>query len=188
MAATELATSAHPAPLPTEVARSSKSPALRPDAMVTAKPAQPSASQRFVLIGLAGLVIVALASGIAWFAVHQASPTAGIRASPTASIPAAPALSITEFPIPTVSSNATGIAAGPNGNLWFTEGAGERSGASAPAAPSPSFLSQQPTTSLMGSQPDLVALCGLPSTTRSGASHLASDSRRGCGTICELWQ
>ncbi len=133
LAATELATSAHPTPLPTEVARSSKSPALRPDAMVTAKPAQPSASQRFVLIGLAGLVIVALASGIAWFAVHQASPTAGIRASPTASIPAAPALSITEFPIPTVSSNATGIAAGPNGNLWFTESNGEKIGRISPS-------------------------------------------------------
>jgi serine/threonine protein kinase len=117
LAATELATSAHPTPLPTEVARSSKSPALRPDAMVTAKPAQPSASQRFVLIGLAGLVIVALASGIAWFAVHQASPTAGIHASPAASI--------TESPVPTAQSSPLGIAAGPDGNLWFTEDSGK---------------------------------------------------------------
>ena len=28
---------------------------------------------------------------------------------------------ITEFPIPTASSGPYGIAAGPDGNLWFTE-------------------------------------------------------------------
>jgi virginiamycin B lyase len=28
---------------------------------------------------------------------------------------------ITEFPIPTISSFPTGITAGPDGNLWFTE-------------------------------------------------------------------
>ncbi len=126
--ATEPATSAHQTPLPTEVARASKPSPLRPDAMVVVKPAKPSATQRFVLLGLAGLVIVALASGIAWFTTHPASPTAGIPAaptasipaSPTASIPAAPALSITEFPLPT-SRQLFHIAAGHDGNLWFTE-------------------------------------------------------------------
>ena len=129
LAATELATAAHQTPLPTKVARSSKPPALRPDAMVAVKPAKPGASRRFVLLGLAGLVIVALASGIAWFTAHPASPTAGINASPTGSIqtsptggiPAAPAMSITEFPVPTASSLPDGITAGPDGNLWFTE-------------------------------------------------------------------
>ncbi len=43
---------------------------LRPDAMVVVKPAKPSTSRRFVLLGLAGLVIVALTSGIAWFTAH----------------------------------------------------------------------------------------------------------------------
>ena len=121
LAATELATSAHPTPLPTEVARASKPSPLRPDAMVVVKPAKRSASRRFILLGLAGLVIVALASGIAWFTTHPTSPTAGIQASPSASIPAAPALSITEFPLPSANNSPGGIAAGPDGNLWFTE-------------------------------------------------------------------
>jgi len=117
LAATELATAAHQTPLPTKVARSSKPPALRPDAMVTAKPAKPGASRRFVLIGLAGLVIVALASGIAWFTfyhapVHHASPAG----------------SITEFSLPTGNSKPDGIAAGPDGNLWFTEDRGNSIG------------------------------------------------------------
>src|SRR5712691_18622 len=41
LAATEVATTEPQPPLPTEVARSSKSPALRPDAMVAVKPAKP---------------------------------------------------------------------------------------------------------------------------------------------------
>jgi streptogramin lyase len=90
----------------TELARASKPPALQPDVLVAVKPAQPGASRRFVLLGLAGLVIVALASGIAWFTVHQAG-------------------SITEFPIPTANSSPNGIAAGPDGNLWFTEESGK---------------------------------------------------------------
>ncbi len=113
LAATEVATTAHQIPLPTEVARSSKPPALRPGAMVAVKPAKPGTSRRFVLLGLAGLVIVALASGIAWFTAHPASPTGGI--------PASPAGSITEYPVPPANSRPVGIAAGPDGNLWFTE-------------------------------------------------------------------
>ena len=158
LAATELATSAHQTPLPTEVARSLKPPALRPE-RVAVKPAKPSASRRFVLIGLAGLVILALASGIAWFTVHQASTAGSIQTSPTGgtlaptdtpvpgscaanpsqcatpsgSIHAAPALSITEFPLPTASSYPTDIAAGPGGTLWFTEFSGNKIGRISPS-------------------------------------------------------
>src|SRR5258708_4921382 len=57
MVATELATSAHQTPLPTEAARSSKPPVLWPDDRVAVKPAKPGVSRRFVLLGLAGLVI-----------------------------------------------------------------------------------------------------------------------------------
>ena len=35
---------------------------------------------------------------------------------------------ITEFPIPTISSFPTGITAGPDGNLWFTEFSGNNIG------------------------------------------------------------
>ena len=34
-----------------------------------------------------------------------------------------PAGVVTEFPIPTPSSTPYGIVVGPDGNLWFTEGA-----------------------------------------------------------------
>ena len=129
LAATELATAAPQTLLPTEVARSSKPPALRPDAMVTAKPAKPGASRRFVLLGLAGLVILALASGIAWFTAHL------------------PAGSVTEFPVPTTKSSPQGITAGPDGNLWFTEQAANKIGRISPSGtitefPVPNFLSE----------------------------------------------
>src|SRR5260221_9342387 len=55
-----------------------------------------------------------------------------------------------------------------------------RSGASAPVAPSPSSLSQQPTANQTTSQPDPMAISGLPRrvATRSGASQAASDARK----------
>jgi len=64
------------------------------------------------LVGLAGLVIVALAGGIAWLTVLHAASTG----------------SITEFSFSTASSGLVGIAAGPDGNLWFTENAGNKIG------------------------------------------------------------
>ena len=44
--------------------------------------------------------------------------------------PAAQALSvtITEFPVPTAGGGALDITAGPDGNLWFTEGTGNKIG------------------------------------------------------------
>jgi hypothetical protein len=37
-------------------------------------------------------------------------------------------LSFTEFPVPTPTSYPAGITAGPDGNLWFTEGGGNQIG------------------------------------------------------------
>ena len=44
-----------------------------------------------------------------------------------------PTGTITEFPIPTASSQPVGIAAGPDGNLWFTEYNGDQIGRITPA-------------------------------------------------------
>jgi eukaryotic-like serine/threonine-protein kinase len=40
----------------------------------------------------------------------------------------APNGTITEFPVPTASSSPSGITAGPDGNLWFTEYDGNKIG------------------------------------------------------------
>ncbi len=107
---TEAAPPAHESSVPIEMARASTPPALRSEARVAVKPTKPSTTRRFVLMGLAGLVIVALAIGIAWFTFHHAAG------------------SITEFAVPTSNSGLEGIAAGPDGNLWFTEYAGNKIG------------------------------------------------------------
>src|SRR6266700_1219151 len=159
LAATEVATTEPQPPLPTRVARSSKPSLLWPDALVAVKPAQPGASRRFVLLGLAGLVIVALASGIAWFSTYHASPAASITESPVPTARSSPSGitagpdgnlwftengstqigrispsgTITEFPVPTAGSQPLGIAAGPSGNLWFTEGLGNQIGRLSPS-------------------------------------------------------
>ncbi len=159
LAATEVATTEPQPPLPTKVARSSKPSLLWPDALVAVKPAQPGASRRFVLLGLAGLVIVALASGIAWFSTYHASPAASITESPVPTARSSPSGitagpdgnlwftengsnqigrispsgTITEFPVPTAGSQPLGIAAGPSGNLWFTEGLGNQIGRLSPS-------------------------------------------------------
>jgi streptogramin lyase len=39
-----------------------------------------------------------------------------------------PSGTITEYPIPTSQSDLWGITAGPDGNLWFTEGNGNKIG------------------------------------------------------------
>jgi serine/threonine protein kinase len=117
---TEAATPAPQTPLAVQLARSSTPPAVRPETMVAVKPTKPSASRRILLAGLAGLVLVVLASGIVWFTTHQASPTGGSQ-SPTGGIHTTPAGSITEFDVPTANSQPLEITAGPDGNLWFTD-------------------------------------------------------------------
>jgi streptogramin lyase len=96
------------------------------------KPAKPGASRRFVLMVLAGLVIVALVSGFVWFTAHQASPTGGNPAAHTGGSPAA-ASGITEFPLP-AGGGPGGIAKGPDGNLWFTERDGDKIGRISPSS------------------------------------------------------
>src|SRR5262245_7913108 len=57
-----------------------------------------------------------------------ANPSAAIgRAAGSARVNAS-ASSISEFPIPTQGSNPAGIAAGADGNLWFTEVVGNKIG------------------------------------------------------------
>jgi serine/threonine protein kinase/streptogramin lyase len=117
---TQLAPPALQTLLPTEMARSSTPPAVRADVMITAKPAKRSTSGRIVLIGLAVLVVVALASGITWLTLPHTPPTRGIHASPTGGI--------TEFLLPTLNGSPSGITAGPDGNLWFTEASANQIG------------------------------------------------------------
>lgn len=84
----------------------------RPDMLTRVKP---GAFRRLTLLGLKGLLIVALFGGVTWFAV-SCTPT------PT------PTGTIIEFPVPTVNGTPDGITAGPDGNLWFTEGIGNKIG------------------------------------------------------------
>jgi hypothetical protein len=121
LAATELDTEVHQTPLPAEATRSLNPHLLRTNTMVAAKPAKPDASRRISLLVLAGLLIVALAFG--WFTIHHPSPI-----SPTSSTG-----SITEFRVPTAKSSPLGIAAGPDGNLWFTEAYGNQIGRITPS-------------------------------------------------------
>ncbi|HZU01746.1 MAG TPA: hypothetical protein VFA10_18900 [Ktedonobacteraceae bacterium] len=60
------------------------------------------AMRRFVLLGLAVLLILALAGGTTWFITHQPG-------------------FITEFPLPGANSVPYAITRGADGNLWFTE-------------------------------------------------------------------
>src|SRR5258706_1608410 len=47
-----------------------------------APPKKPGASRRFVLVGLAGLMIVVLTGGIVWFTLHHAASVGSITESP----------------------------------------------------------------------------------------------------------
>jgi virginiamycin B lyase len=53
---------------------------------------------------------------------------------------------VTEFDIPTPKSGAIGIAAGPDGNIWFCENKGERSAAFRPRGKSLSIASPRTAT------------------------------------------
>ncbi|MBA2287349.1 MAG: protein kinase [Ktedonobacteraceae bacterium] len=94
--------------------------------------AKSAASRRFVLLGLVGLIILALTSSITWFTFHHVTPPASIHVTPPASI--------TEFLIPTADSRPGGITAGPNGNLWFTEDYGNKIGRISPSGTITEFL------------------------------------------------
>jgi virginiamycin B lyase len=74
--------------------------------MVSEKPTTLRTLRRFVLLGLAGLLILVLTGGTIWFIARQPGH-------------------VTEFPLLSPHSYPSGIAAGPDGNLWFTEGSGK---------------------------------------------------------------
>ncbi|HJT55098.1 MAG TPA: hypothetical protein VJ761_01280 [Ktedonobacteraceae bacterium] len=96
-------------------------------------PLKRSLRRPIVLVGIAVLVVV-LAGGIVWLAL----PHAG---------------SISEFPIPTAHSVPRGfaIAAGPDGNLWFTEQNGHKIGRITPNGKLSEFA--LPTTCQFACQP-----------------------------------
>jgi streptogramin lyase len=50
------------------------------------------------------------------------------KACASAAAASAPVGAFTEFTVPTASSSPTAIAAGPDGNLWFTEASGNKIG------------------------------------------------------------
>ncbi len=74
-----------------------------------------------------------------WIAFHPATPTVTATEIPTNTTvsptftPALPHHTFTDFTIPTAKSNPQGITAGPDGNLWFTEGFGNKIGRMTPA-------------------------------------------------------
>src|SRR5262249_27039557 len=55
-------------------------------------------------------------------AVYGATPAFAGSTSPVVTETIVAPAAVREFPIPTFQSNATSIARGPDGNLWFTEG------------------------------------------------------------------
>ncbi len=102
---------------------------VRPDVKAPAPPAKRGGSRRFVLIGLVGLVIVALVSGVTWTWLIHPHPAVTVTPHPAVTITPHPAVTITpqiagviaEFAIHTPQSEPDGITAGPDdGNVWFT--------------------------------------------------------------------
>src|SRR5712692_10368517 len=102
-----------------------------------------------------------------------------------ASLPAAPSPSSpSQQPVPlawklaTFSTARGGSPPDPMATSGSPHSLGTRSGASPPAAPSPSFLFQHPTALLRRSSPDPMAAAGLwrLGATRSGASPPAASS------------
>ena len=85
-------------------------------------------------------------------------------------ISSAQQIAIAEYPLPTAASYAYGIAAGPDGALWFTEWSANRIGRITTAGAVTEY--PVPTANPLGSRRDRTALCGSPRTppTRSGGS------------------
>ncbi len=96
------------------------------------------------LLGLAGLVVVALVSGSVWLTLHQAPP-AGVTLHQ-----AAPAGVITEFPLSTPQSQPFGITAGPDGNLWFAEADSNKIGRISPSGSITEFPIPTPQSGPLG--------------------------------------
>lgn len=69
---------------------------------------------------------IASAGGFVWFAERSGGRVG--RLNPGAGGDAAVQSSIVEFVVPGVGSNPTGITAGPDGNLWFTEAGSDEIG------------------------------------------------------------
>ena len=112
---------------------------------------------------------------------RTASPSAPTATSGSPSRPATRSagstrrrMAITEFaPARRPTAGPTGITAGPDGNLWFTESGGDKIGRINPTdEASPSSPSRPPTRSPTGSRPGPTATSGSPSTpaTRSAGS------------------
>jgi virginiamycin B lyase len=80
------------------------------------------ASRRLTLLGLTGLVIVVLASGLIWSTFSHGASSGSVVHHTT------PAGNVTEFAVPTSASELDEVAAGPDGNLWFTEYNGNKIG------------------------------------------------------------
>jgi sugar lactone lactonase YvrE len=145
----EITTPARHTTSPLELARSATPPAGRLEALVAAKPARPGASRRLVLLGLAGLVVVALAGGLVWFSSPHgsATTTGGFYAAP------ATAGSVTEYSIPTASSHPNSIVTGRDGNLWFTESVSNKIGRISPAG----IISEYPIPTASSSPQEIAA-------------------------------
>ena len=80
---------------------------------------------------------------------------AGVGLLSLSSLPAlATGGSITEFPIKTTGSDPLGITSGPDGNLWFTEGAADTTDTIGRLTPAGSFTAfPLPTDGSDGSRP-----------------------------------
>ena len=116
--------------------------------------AKSGALGRFVLVVLAGLVIVALVSGIALFTIQHVTSTGSAtvhQVAPTANISEF-SLPRTVSPWPPASYGPGEITAGLDGNLWFTEYNGNAIGRITLVARLLNFLSQHSVVVLVGLQ------------------------------------
>ncbi len=129
--------------------------------------------RRLMQIVIPGLLLLLLLTGCGTGGSTGATGTSGStpgHGGSTSSLPA-PVGQVTEFPV-TSGTDPEGITAGPDGNLWFTDNKGTRSGVSLRPAPSPSSLCPQLVANLRELPPGRMATSGLPNSrgTRSGVS------------------
>ncbi len=103
-------------------------------------------ARRFVWMGILGLLLLIMtACGTGSTGTSSATPaTGGSNSTPTSS---ASAGQVTEFPV-TSNSDPEGITTGPDGNLWFTDGQGDKIGRITPSGTVTEFAVPTP-----GSQP-----------------------------------